>query len=166
MTRQQYIDKFLRLLGWDISNPDNLTFNDREVVAEEYSNRFDRPDYSIRMNSSSIFYVEAKKVSVDIDKEIEPAMQVRRYGWNSGHRISVLTNFEYLAIYTTYQQPKEKDTVANNRYKLYHYKDFVDKFDEIYDLLSRESVVSGKFDYWTNSIAPSNATKLALDQVF
>lgn len=166
MTRQQYIDRFLRLIGWDISNPDNLTFNNREIVAEEYSNRFDRPDYAIRMNSSSVFYVEAKKVSVDIEKEIEPAMQARRYGWNSGHKISVLTNFEYLAIYTTYHQPKECDTASCNRYKLYHYKEFVEKFDEIYDLLSRESVVNGKFDNWTNNIAPVNATKLALDQVF
>lgn len=166
MTRQQYIDRLLRMLGWDISNPENLSFNNREIVAEEYSNRFDRPDYAIRMNSSSIFYVEAKKVSVDIEKEIEPAMQVRRYGWNSGHKISVLTNFEYLSIYTTYHQPKEDDTVVSNRYKLYHYKEFVDKFDEIYDLLSRESVVNGNFDNWTNNIAPTNATKLALDQVF
>lgn len=166
MTRQQYIDRFLRLIGWDISNPENLAFNDREIVAEEYSNRFDRPDYAIRMNSSSIFYVEAKKVSVDIEKEIEPSMQARRYGWNSGHRISVLTNFEYLAIYTTYHQPKKHDTVASNRYKLYHYKEFVEKFDEIYELLSRESVVNGKFDNWTNNIAPVDVTKLALDQVF
>lgn len=166
MTRQQYIDRFLKLIGWDISNPNNLTFNNREIVAEEYSNRFDRPDYAIRMNSSSIFYIEAKKVNVDIEKEIEPAMQARRYGWNSGHKISVLTNFEYLAIYTTYHQPKEHDTVSSNRYKIYNYKEYVEKFDEIYDLLSRDSVVNGNFDNWTNNIAPVNATKLALDQVF
>ena len=37
MTRQQYIDVFLRLLGWDITNPTELSYNDREIVAEEYS---------------------------------------------------------------------------------------------------------------------------------
>ncbi|EAG3180412.1 restriction endonuclease, partial [Listeria monocytogenes] len=122
MTRQQYIDRFLRLLEWDISNPRNLSFNNREIVAEEYSNSSDRPDYTIRMNGSSLFYVEAKKVSVNIESEIDPAMQVRRYGWNGGHKISVLTNFEYLAIYTTFHQPKEDDKVAYNRYKIYSYK--------------------------------------------
>lgn len=30
MTRQQYIDVFLKLLGWDITNPMGLSFNDRE----------------------------------------------------------------------------------------------------------------------------------------
>lgn len=37
MTRQQYIDIFLRLLGWDITNPMKNLYNDREIVAEEYS---------------------------------------------------------------------------------------------------------------------------------
>ena len=103
MTRQQYIDVFLRLLGWDISNSDGLSFKEREVVAEEYStvNSKDRPDYTIRMNGMSKFYVEAKKVSVDISLEEAPALQARRYGWNAGHDISLLTNFEYLAIYLT-----------------------------------------------------------------
>lgn len=166
MTRQQYIDRLLRLLGWDISNPRNLSFNNREIVAEEYSNRSDRPDYTVRMNNSSLFYVEAKKVSVDIHTDPLPAMQVRRYGWNSGHRISVLTNFEYLAVYVTYQQPEENDTVTVNRYKLYHFSEYVNKFDEMFKLLSRESVLNGYFEKWTKEIAPENATKLSLDQVF
>lgn len=37
MTRQKYIDIFLRLLGWDITNPMGILYNDREIVAEEYS---------------------------------------------------------------------------------------------------------------------------------
>lgn len=109
MTRQQYIDNFLKLLDWDISNPKGLSFNEREVVAEEYStkNKKDRPDYTIRVNGVSKFCIEAKKVSVDISRELEPALQARRYGWNSGHSISILTNFEYLAIYLTYEMPKK-----------------------------------------------------------
>ena len=110
MTRQQYIDNFLKYLGWDISNSKGLSFNEREVVAEEYSidNKRDRPDYTIRINGVSKFYIEAKKVSVDIFNEIDPALQARRYGWNSNHKISILTNFEYLIIYTTYEMPSEK----------------------------------------------------------
>ncbi|HEM5995488.1 TPA: Eco57I restriction-modification methylase domain-containing protein [Streptococcus suis] len=168
MTRQQYIDNFLKLLGWDISNPRGLSFNDREVVAEEYSNdnRKDRPDYTIRTNGVSRFYVEAKKVSVDIFNDDEPALQARRYGWNSNHRIALLTNFEYLVIYTTYQMPKEGDKASSYRYKYYHYTEYIDKFDEIYSLLSRESVLDGTFDEWTESILPENSRKSSLDSIF
>lgn len=165
-TRQQYIDNFLKLLGWDISNPQNLNFNNREVVAEEYSNRTDRPDYTIRMYGSSLFYVEAKKVSIDITKDLEPALQARRYGWNSGHQISVLTNFEYFAIYQTFEAPTELDAVSKFRYKLYNFEEYIEKFDEIYRLLSRESVLDGTFKQWTSEITPEDATKLSLDNTF
>lgn len=168
MTRQQYIDGFLRLLGWDISNPNGLSFKEREVVAEEYStvNSKDRPDYTIRMNGMSKFYVEAKKVSVDISLEEAPALQVRRYGWNAGHDISVLTNFEYLAIYLTYEMPREYDAASKYRYKLYHYSEYEEKFEEIYSLLSRESLINGAFHKWIESIRPEDATKTSLDKVF
>ena len=168
MTRQQYIDVLLKLLGWDITNPMGLSFNDREIVAEEYSseNKKDRPDYTIRMNGISRFYIEAKKVSVDIFNEADPAIQTRRYGWNSNHKISVLTNFEYLVIYLTYAMPTKNDTAKTYRYKYYHYTEYVEKFDEIYDLLSRESVVKGKFDQWTSDISPLDSTKTSLDTIF
>ena len=168
MTRQQYIDVLLKLLGWDITNPMGLSFNDREIVAEEYSseNKKDRPDYTIRMNGISRFYIEAKKVSVDIFNEAEPAIQTRRYGWNSNHKISVLTNFEYLVIYLTYAMPTKNDTSKSYRYKYYHYTEYVEKFDEIYDLLSRESVMKGKFDQWTSDISPLDSTKTSLDTIF
>lgn len=168
MTRQQYIDGFLRLLGWDISNPDGLSFKEREVVAEEYStvNSKDRPDYTIRMNGMSKFYVEAKKVSVDISLEEAPALQARRYGWNAGHDISLLTNFEYLAIYLTYEMPRESDVASKYRYKLYHYSEYEEKFEEIYSLLSRESLFNGTFNKWIESVRPEDATKMSLDKVF
>lgn len=168
MTRQQYIDILLKLLGWDITNPMGFSFNDREVVAEEYSkeNKKDRPDYTIRMNGVSRFYIEAKKVSVDIFNETDPAIQARRYGWNSNHKISVLTNFEYLVIYLTYDMPKKTDTSSTYRFKYYHYTEYIEKFDEIYELLSRESVVKGKFDQWTSDIVPLDSTKTSLDTIF
>ena len=168
MTRQQYIDVLLKLLGWDITNPMGLSFNDREIVAEEYSseNKKDRPDYTIRMNGVSKFYIEAKKVSVDILNESDPAIQARRYGWNSNHKISVLTNFEYFVIYLAYDMPSKDDTSKTYRYKYYHYTEYVEKFDEIYELLSRESVVKGKFDQWTSDITPLDSTKTSLDAIF
>lgn len=168
MTRQQYIDNFLKLLDWDISNSKGLSFNEREVVAEEYStkNRKDRPDYTIRVNGVSKFYIEAKKVSVDVSTELEPALQTRRYGWNAGHSIAILTNFEYLSIYLTYEMPKETDRAETYRYKIYNYKEFVEKFDEIYSLISRENVINGNFDKWVKQNKPQDYTKTSLDNIF
>ncbi|PDI89488.1 restriction endonuclease, partial [Listeria monocytogenes] len=166
MTRQQYIDPFLKLLGWDIANSKGVSFYDREVVAEEYANRKDRPDYTIRIHGAPIFFVEAKKVNVAIESDKNSALQARRYGWNAGHSISVLTNFDYLAIYQTYENPSESDESSTFRYKLYHFEEYLDKFEEIYSLLSYKSVRNGDFQKWISDITPEDATKLTLDSVF
>ena len=168
MTRQQYIDNFLSLLGWDVSNSNGLSYMDREVVVEEfsYTNKKDRPDYTIRLNGISQFHIEAKKVSVNILSDPKSAIQARRYGWNSNHSISVLTNFEYLIIYKTYEMPKQGDNASVSRYKVFHYKEYLERFQEIYDLLSRDSIVNGQFEKWTSKISPEDATKFSLDTVF
>ncbi|EAG0758380.1 restriction endonuclease [Listeria monocytogenes] len=166
MTRQQYIDPFLKLLGWDIANSKGVSFYDREVVAEEYANRKDRPDYTIRIHGAPIFFVEAKKVNVAIESDKNSALQARRYGWNAGHSISVLTNFDNLAIYQTYENPSESDESSTFRYKLYHFEEYLDKFEEIYSLLSYKSVRNGDFQKWISDITPEDATKLTLDSVF
>ena len=58
----------------------------------------------------------------------------------------MLSNFEYTAIYDCSNQVKETDSVANSRIKLYHFTELVDKFDEINNLIGRESVYTGHFD--------------------
>lgn len=166
MTRQIYIDNFLANLGWDITNPNSLSYNDREVVVEEYLETGDKPDYTIRLNGRNILHVEAKKVSIDILNDWDAALQTRRYGWNSGHGISILTNFEYLVIYRSFKKPEACDSVNTERYKVYKYTEYIEKFDEIYSLLSRKNIQEGKFDKWVDSISPEKATKFSLDNVF
>jgi predicted type IV restriction endonuclease len=47
--RIEYIDRFLKLLGWDVANEKGLAPQYREVVAENYSTRTDRPDYTLSL---------------------------------------------------------------------------------------------------------------------
>lgn len=113
--RTEYIDHFLRLLGWDITNTKGLAPQYREVLAENYSTKTDRPDYSMTLRGVTKFFIEAKKPSINIHIDKNPAFQARKYGWNAKHKIVVLTNFEYLAIYDTSFVPKETDnsTIAS-----------------------------------------------------
>lgn len=100
-TRIEYIDPLLELLGWDVANKKGLSPQYREVIAENYSNKTDRPDYSLTLRGVTKLFVEAKKPAVDISTASDPAIQTRKYGWNAGHKVAVLTNFEYLVIYDT-----------------------------------------------------------------
>jgi hypothetical protein len=96
--RVEYIDPFLQILGWDVANAKGLPPQYREVIAENYSTKTDRPDYSLTLRGVTKLFVEAKKPSVDVATLSGPALQARKYGWNANHKAVILTNFEYLVI--------------------------------------------------------------------
>ena len=153
--RIEYIDPLLKLLGWDVANEKGLAPQYREVIAENYSTRSDRPDYTVTLRGVPKFFVEAKKPAVDITKDAAPAVQTRKYGWNAKHKLAVLTNFEHLAIYDTCHIAYEDDGCAVARYRLYHYTEYIEKFAEISSLISRNSVYSGKFDSYLDENFPA-----------
>lgn len=165
--RSEYIDQLLEVLGWDVVNKKGLLPQYREVIPENYSARTDRPDYTLTLRGVPKFFVEAKKPSIDITREATPAIQTRKYGWNAKHRIAVLTNFEYLAIYDTCHVAHETDGCAVARYRLYHYTEYITKIDEIAELLSRDCVYSGKFDSYLGENFPATSGQLQqVDDMF
>ncbi len=52
------------------------------------------PDYSFRIGGKRIFFLEAKKPSINIKNAIHPAYQLRRYAWTAKLPLSILTDFE------------------------------------------------------------------------
>lgn len=147
--RRDFIDPFFEVLGWDVSNKNGLSQHIREVIHEasvDVEDQNKKPDYAFRVGGIRKYFVEAKKPSVKIESDPKSSFQLKRYGWSAKMPVSVLTNFNYLIIYECKTVPKESDDYRIGRLKQYHYTEFVSKFDEIYDALSRESVYSGKFD--------------------
>jgi len=151
--RVDFLNPFLTALGWDVFNKKQAPQHLREVVHEDTVEVADggevlakRPDYALRLGTERKFFVEAKRPSVPITTNDPPAFQVRRYGWNARLPVSVLTNFDKLVIYDCRVLPQAGDNVREARLKVYDYTEYVPKFDEIYDQLSREAVYSGRFD--------------------
>ncbi len=156
--RNEFLDVFFELLGWDVKNTQGKSTFEREVILEEglrndkgISIETKKPDYTFRLSNIRKFFVEAKKPSVKIKQDKKPAQQVRRYGFTAKLCISVLSNFEDLMIYDCSKKVEETDTVYTGLVKSYHYTEYVEKFDEIKSLLGQESVYSGNFDLqWVN----------------
>ena len=150
--RVEFVNPFFKALGWDVDNEAGLPQHIREVtheatvlVEEEGKRRSKKPDYSFRIGTETLFYLETKKPSVDITTDNAPAFQLRRYGWSGNLKISVLTNFADLYIYDCSVRPIENDDVGVALIAHYSYTEYEDKFDEIYALLSKEAVLSGVF---------------------
>lgn len=165
--RNEYIDPLLKSLGWDITNQKAEAPQYREVIVENKSSKTDRPDYSLTLRGVTKFFIEAKKPAIDISTAIDPALQARKYGWNAKHKIVVLTNFEYLAIYDASYVPQAGERAATARYRLYHFSEYIDKFEEIASLLSKEAVYSGRLeDYLEQDCIEAGNHKQPVDEFF
>lgn len=149
--RTDFLDPFFEMLGWDIKNNQGKPTNEREVLVEEAlredaNSNTKKPDYTFRLFSERKFFLEAKKPHVKIDSDTEPAKQVRRYGFTAKLKISVLSNFEHLAIYDCSRKVDKNDSATKARIKLYHYTEYEKAFEEIQKQLSHEVVYTGEFD--------------------
>ncbi len=106
--RQQFIDPFWRLLGWDVGDTKHVGPSSAEViiektveVAEPTGVRSRRPDYIFRVGGFARFVVEAKKPAVDIDTDRESIFQAKMYAWNATIPFAILTDFEQFRLYDT-----------------------------------------------------------------
>ena len=165
--RDEFISPLLECFGWDVHNKKGTQPQYKEVVVEQFSNSGERPDYTLTLNGVSKLFVEAKKPSVDITVESSPAIQVRRYGWNVKHKLSILTNFENLIIYDVTNKPEDKDSANVSLYRKYHYTEYLEKFSEISALISRDAVYSGRFDDYVDKNLPNvERYSTQIDEVF
>lgn len=170
LLRSDFLDPFFEALGWDIKNKAGKPTNEREVILEEglkadVSTNSKKPDYTFRLFSERKFFLEAKKPSVKIENDHETAKQVRRYGFTAKLTISVLSNFEYLAMYDCSEKVKETDQSKTALIKLYHFSEYEKYFDEIYKYLSKERVYSGEFDKtWVH--IEDKISKFSVDDLF
>ena len=152
--RQEFLDKFFEALGWDIYNRNGFSPEYRDVVIEDslqIEGASKAPDYAFKIGKERKFYVEAKKPAVNIEYDIHPAYQLKRYAWNAHMPLSILTDFEELAVYNCKNKPAPTDSAATGRDKFYKYTDYIEKWDEIAGIFSRDAVWKGSFDRFVES---------------
>jgi len=147
--RQDFVNEFFALLDWDMSNKAGLMENLREVVMEdnlEVSGTQKYPDYTFKWGDHAFFFVETKKPSIDIKNDIDPAFQVRRYGYSAKLKISILTDFHEFAIYDTRIKPNKNDKAITARLKYFTYEQYEENWDYLYGLLAKGNVISGSIE--------------------
>ncbi len=163
-TRRDFIDPLFTAFGWDMDNKDDVAEPYREVIHEDkvkIQGKTKAPDYGFRLSGSKdrLFYVEAKKPSVALKTNKESSFQVRRYGWNSGASVSILTNFEEFSIYDCSKKPSSTESSTVARLKYFTYDQLLKEFDFFYDIFSREAVVKGRFDNYIKSDTAKKGTQ-------
>jgi type I restriction-modification system DNA methylase subunit len=159
--RRDFIDPLFKALGWDMDNSLGYAEAYRDVIHEDtikvgISTR--APDYSFRIGGARKFFLEAKKPSVNLKDDIEPAFQLRRYGWSAKLSISVLTDFEEFAVSDCRIKPDKNDKASKSRLFYCTFRDYAEKWDEIAAIFSKDAVLKGSFDKFVTSTKGKRGT--------
>ncbi len=152
--RREYIDPFFVALGWDVDNHQGFALPYREVIHEDsivVAGGTKAPDYSFRIGGMRKFFVEAKKPSVNLKDDVSPAFQLRRYAWSAKLPLSILSDFEEFAVYDCRNRPSRTDKASNSRISYFTFTDFVDKWEEIHSVFSKDAVLHGSFDKYAEA---------------
>jgi len=152
--RREFIDPFFEELGWDIANKKGYSEAYKDVIHEDaikVGGVTKAPDYCFRIGGARKFFLEAKKPSINIQEDIHPAYQLRRYGWSAKLPLSILTDFEELAVYDCRVKPTKTDKVSHSRILYLKYTDYVARWEEIAGIFSRNAILKGSFDKYVES---------------
>ena len=148
--RNEFIDKFFECFGWDVSNEAGV-MDEFKDVEKEYSlviedSRTKRPDYAFKFGGAVQFFAEAKKPSENIKDNPKHASQLKKYAFNKKIPISLLTDFEELGVYYCHRRPDTAEDPQVGRIGYYKYDQYAEKFDELWNLFSKNSVLRGSID--------------------
>jgi type I restriction-modification system DNA methylase subunit len=159
--RQEFINPFFEALGWDVYNRKGFGEAYKEVIHEasqDVEGAAKAPDYAFRIGGMRKFFVEAKKPSVNIEHDVHPAFQLRRYTWSAKLPLSILTNFEEFAIYESRSKPDISDSAATGRVMLLNYKEYLTRWDELAAIFSPDAIQKGSFDQYAEGIKGKRGT--------
>ena len=152
--RREFLDPFFKALGWDIDNEQGYAEAYKDVIHEDairMGSATKAPDYCFRIGGARKFFLEAKKPSIDIKQDISPAHQLRSYGWSAKLPLSILGDFEELAVYDCRIKPHKDDPASIGRIFYCTFHEYAEKWDWIASIFSRDAVLKGSFDKFAES---------------
>ena len=147
--RREFVDPLFKALGWDIDNEQGFAEAYKDVIHEDaikVGGTTRAPDYSFRIGGQRKFFLETKKPSVDIKEDIHPAFQLRRYAWTAKLPLSILTDFEEFSVYDCTVKPDKKDMPSKGRILYLTCRDYLEQWDEIAAIFSKNAILKGSFD--------------------
>ena len=144
--RDDFLNPFFRALGWDMENRAGLIQKEREVEIEsatQIGGGRKRADYLFRTDKREHFVCEAKKPAEELHARY--AFQAKRYAWNKGVPLAVLTDFEELKIFIVGGKPYI-DEPHVGEWKSWHYRQYPLIARELWDLLARDKIAAGSIE--------------------
>ena len=166
--RREFLDPFFRALGWDVDNNKGYSEAYKEVAHEDpirIRGQTKFIDYSFRVGGMRKFICEAKKPAVPIKDDLDSVLQLRRYAWNAGLKLSILTNFEEFAVYDCNVPIRKEDTPATARIASLTFENCLERWDKIASVFSPDAILKGSYDKYVATNGEKHGTA-SVDEKF
>lgn len=150
--RDDFLYPLFRALGWDMENRAGLIQKEREVELESRTRiggRHRRADYLFRTGGRDRFVCEAKKPAEDLGPR--HAFQAKRYAWNKGVPLALLTDFEELKLFIVGGKPHFDEPDAG-LWRHWRFDQLPAVARELWDLLARGPMAEGALDRLIESL--------------
>lgn len=150
--RDDFLNPFFRALGWDMENRAGLIQKEREVEIEsatQIGGGRKRADYLFRTERHDRFVCEAKKPAEELHARY--AFQAKRYAWNKGVPMALLTDFEEFKIYIVGGKPHIEEPQVGE-WKTWHFCQYPLVARELWDLLARDKIAAGSIDQMLDAL--------------
>lgn len=170
-TRNRFIDPFFEALGWDFHQT-NISKSEWDVhreFSQKDNSTTKKPDYAFRVIEGAKhkvkFFVEAKASWVKLT-DLDPIFQAKRYAFSSHGKtpIVILTDFQEFRVFNGLVRPIYENPMQGLIKELdFSYKDYIEKWDFIWNIFSKEAVQNGSINLLSGKINKHTKT---LDEEF
>ncbi len=146
----EFIKPLFKYLNWNISNEGIQNPADREFIVQAKGRNGKEPDYLLQLNGKRQFYIEAKHPKYDLQKRTDYIWQAYSYSYSTQTRpkyekvdFVLLTDFEEFRFFDCTFPVKNHAALNNYCVMNWTFKDYIDKFDKLWDYFERENVRNG-----------------------
>lgn len=149
-TIRTWLNELLTIFGWDVRDTSQILQEKVLSKAEkerliEIGSRNTRPDYTFKVAKQKLTFLDAKDITVSIERDADAAFQIKSYGWSILAPCAFISNFEEFAIYDCTYTPEQGQ--APNIGRLYFtINDYVDNFELLDEHLFKENIYKGKLN--------------------
>src|SRR5262245_51582903 len=165
----EIIAPFFKCLGWELNGPKRDTPSVQGDVPVDRLSTLPQGgarDYSFSVHGVRKFFLKTTTPSPAARDDPAPALQLRRFGWSANLAISLLTDFEQLAVYNCRSRPSPSDDSSAARIDRFYYKEYLNRWDELVDRFSFDGVLQGALDKYAESTSKPQKGRTTVDAVF
>jgi len=172
-----YIRPLFRFLNWNVDNT-GLSEAQWEFVLQRTTREGKKPDYVLRLDGQDLLVMDAKKVKHSM-RDPRWINQVYAYAYSTQNNpaprkidFAILTDFQEFVVLDCTLYAARPEAAGTFRVLDWRCADYVDRFDELWELFERDNVRAASRDrqsgLWARYLSPKKvkANRIPPDKAF